>query len=75
MKSVITVTQIDGARVQVNSQKVNSQNIEAIIEVLPESTTAYVYPKATFLIHMISGLIIPVSQTKSELEKLLITAW
>lgn len=56
MKSVITVTQIDGARVQVNSQ-----NIEAIIEVLPESTTAYVYPKATFLIHMISGLIIPVS--------------
>ena len=37
MKSVITVTQIDGARVQVNSQ-----NIEAIIEVLPESTTAYV---------------------------------
>lgn len=69
MKSVITVTQIDGATVQVNPQ-----NIEAIIEVLPESTTAYVYPKATFLIHMISGLI-PVSQTKSELEKLLITAW
>lgn len=70
MKSVITVTQIDGAIVQVNPQ-----NIEAIIEVLPESTTAYVYPKATFLIHMISGLIIPVAQTKSELEKLLITAW
>lgn len=43
MKSVITVTQIDGARVQVNSQ-----NIEAIIEVLPESTTAYVYPKQPF---------------------------
>jgi hypothetical protein len=69
MKSVITVTQIDGATVQVNPQ-----NIEAIIEVLPDSSTAYMYPKATFLIHMISGLI-PVAQTKSELEKLLITAW
>lgn len=70
MKSVITVTQIDGATVQVNPQ-----NIEAIIEVLPDSATAYMYPKATFLIHMIYGLIIPVAQTKSELEKLLITAW
>lgn len=43
MKSVITVTQIDGVTVQVNPQ-----NIEAIIEVLPDSSTAYMYPKATF---------------------------
>lgn len=63
MKSVITVTQIDGATVQVNPQ-----NIEAIIEVLPDSSTAYMYPKATFLIHMISGLLFQLLKLNQNLK-------
>lgn len=70
MKSFITVKQVDGADVNVKPQ-----NIEAIIEVLPNSYYASVYPDASFVISMVSGLLIPVVESKAELEKLLITTW
>lgn len=70
MKSFIKVKQIDGAEVNVKPQ-----HIEAIIELVPNSTQAFAYQDAACLICMVSGLVIPVTQSKAELENLLITSW